>query len=89
VEDKLEEQEPGRRHLSGFYTLRGHDVVAGGRRRPFIILATEIIKSATNIHNTRFHVQRPNVGSVESMKLQEMEEKVHVFGASSPHLPSN
>ncbi len=75
VEDKLEEQEPGRRHLSGFYVQRGRDVVAGGKCRPFIVLATEIIKAATNIHNTRFHVQRPNVGSVNSMTLQEMQER--------------
>lgn len=34
VEEKLEEQEPGRKHLSGFYVQRGHDVMAGGKRRP-------------------------------------------------------
>ncbi len=32
--------------------------------------ATEIIKSASNIRNTRFHIQRPNMGSVESKRLQ-------------------
>ena len=54
MEEKLEEQEPGRRHLSGFYVQRGKDVMAGGRRRNTIMLATEIIKSASNIRNTRF-----------------------------------
>lgn len=109
VEDKLEEMEPGRKHLSGFYVRRGHEVTAGGRRVSHVFLvrgwagcwgsevglpwrryreaaewdwsppvlcsllhpqATEIIKSASNIRNTRFHIQRPNVGSVESKRLQ-------------------
>lgn len=138
VEDKLEEMEPGRNHLSGFYIRRGHEVTAGGRRLSHIFLvsrsggrvcglslfwsadlaggagqsvdwrerllpcqagsacpvllaaasppsnqvslapprsrifpqATEIIKSASNIRNTRFHIQRPNMGSVESKRLQ-------------------
>lgn len=38
MEDKLEEQEEGRRHLSGFYVQRGYEALAGGRRRPYIIL---------------------------------------------------
>ncbi|EFN55772.1 hypothetical protein CHLNCDRAFT_51983 [Chlorella variabilis] len=75
VEEKLEEQEPGRRHLSGFYVQRGKDVMAGGRRRNTIMLATEIIKSASNIRNTRFHIQKPNLGSCPSKTLQEMDEQ--------------
>ncbi|KAL4451948.1 hypothetical protein ABPG75_007610 [Micractinium tetrahymenae] len=75
VEEKLEEQEPGRKHLSGFYVLRGHDVVAGGARRQRIVLATEIIKSASNIRNTKFHIQRPNMGSTPSKTLVEMEQE--------------
>lgn len=54
MEDKLEEQTPNHKHLSGFYTQRGHDVMAGGKRRPYIVLATEILKSASNYRNTRF-----------------------------------
>ena len=134
MEDKLEEQEPGRKHLSGYYVRKGHDTMVDGQRRPLILLvgalalacpgyavslpapalalhlgsawpcaclpdcaagclplsealadaclpclhppcvllffslsqlpqATEIIKSATNIRNTRFHIQRPNTGA--------------------------
>ena len=38
VEDKLEEVEPGRTHLSGFYVRRGHEVTASGRRLSHIVL---------------------------------------------------
>jgi hypothetical protein len=38
VEDKLEEQEPGRKHLSGYYKRRGHDTMVDGQRRPLILL---------------------------------------------------
>ena len=120
--DTLEAQEPGRRHLSGFYVQRGRNVLAGGRLRLRIVLvrgvwrpflsgramrpaaaasnspsalppplpppsrhalpplslppapqATEIVKAASNIRNTRFHIQSPYMGSVEHKTLQDME----------------
>ena len=57
MEEALEETNPGHRHKSGFYQLTGHSVMAGGRRRPYIVLATEVIKSASNIRNTRMLIQ--------------------------------
>ena len=32
MEDRLEEAEPGRTHLSGFYTQRGHTTMLNGQR---------------------------------------------------------
>ncbi len=57
MEEALEETNPGHRHQSGFYQQTGHSVMAGGRRRAFIVLATEVIKSASNIRNTKMLIQ--------------------------------
>ncbi|GAB4819275.1 hypothetical protein N2152v2_006321 [Parachlorella kessleri] len=75
VEEALEETNPGHRHQSGFYQQTGHSVMAGGRRRAFIVLATEVIKSASNIRNTKMLIQRPNMGSIGSMTTLDFESK--------------
>ncbi|PSC70731.1 strawberry notch [Micractinium conductrix] len=74
VEERLEELQAGRHHLSGFYVRRGYDKTVNGRARSEILLATEIIKSASNIRNTRFHIQRPNTGSTEPKTQFDLEQ---------------
>jgi hypothetical protein len=37
--------------------------------RPYIVLATEVLKSTSNIRNTRMHIQRPNVGPLGTRAL--------------------
>jgi len=41
VEEKLEEQEPGRKHLSGFYRQRGYGTMVGNRRYESIVLVSK------------------------------------------------
>jgi hypothetical protein len=78
----LQEQEPWRKpasHYSGFYIQQDHSVMAGGQRRHFIMLATEITRAHNNTKNVMLRLQRPNVGPCGREKILEVRSKGYVM----------